>query len=157
MNLSEIKSKLTDVEELKFILPSGQAIPPHFHVTEVGKITKKFIDCGGTVREDNVINFQLWEDVDFDHRLGSKKLLDIIFLSEKMIGLADWEVEVEYQSDTIGKYGLEFEDDKFLLTNKLTDCLAKDKCGIPETKPILKMASLGTIMKNSCTPESGCC
>lgn len=157
MKLSEVKSKLNAIEELKFVLPTGLPIPSHFHITEVGKVTKKFIDCGGTVREENVINFQLWEDGDFDHRLGSQKLLDIITLSEKVIGLEDWEVEVEYQGDTIGKYGLEFTEDQFSLTTKMTDCLAKEKCGIPEAKPKLKMASLGTASESACAPGSGCC
>lgn len=82
IKLSEIKSTLPDWGELQFVLPSGVKVPAHFHITEVGQINKKFIDCGGTVRAEKVINFQLWEDGDFDHRLGAKKLLDIITLSE---------------------------------------------------------------------------
>jgi hypothetical protein len=36
-------------------------VPEHFHVTEVGVVTKDFIDCGGTVRHEKVANFQLWD------------------------------------------------------------------------------------------------
>ena len=73
--------------------------------------------------------------------------MDIIQLSEKVLGIGDLEIEVEHQSATIGKYGLAFENNRFLLTPKSTNCLAKDKCGIPEEK--LKV--------NECTPGGGCC
>ena len=61
MTLSEIKNHLKHLETIAFQLPNGELVPKHFHVTEVGKISKHFIDCGGTVRTENVINFQLWE------------------------------------------------------------------------------------------------
>ncbi len=157
MKLSEIKSKLTDLSQLTFRLPDGSGVPAHFHITEVGQINKRFIDCGGTLREEKGINFQLWEDGDYDHRLGAKKLLDIIQLSERVLGLEDLDVEVEYQSDTIGKYGLDFSEGEFHLTAKMTDCLAKDKCGIPAQKPKLSLAALTVSEAGSCAPGSDCC
>ena len=69
MKLSEVKTILEKLEDVNFSLPNGQMVPIHFHVTEVGIITKKFIDCGGTVREEKVVNFQLWNANDTDHRL----------------------------------------------------------------------------------------
>ena len=156
MKLNEIKSELKGIENLQFILPNGSFIPAHFHITEVGSITRNFIDCGGTVRNETVINFQLWEDAgDTEHRLSAEKLLSIIELSEEKIGLPNTKIEVEYQQDTISKFGLEFENGTFLLTSTETDCLAKDKCGIPAPQKInVSMASLG---ENSCEPGSGCC
>ncbi|WP_179349875.1 DUF6428 family protein [Winogradskyella pacifica] len=156
MKLSEIKSKLKALDTIAFQLPNGTLVPNHFHVTEVGKISKHFIDCGGTVRTENVANFQLWEADDYDHRLHPEKLLNIIELSEKVLHIEDLEIEVEYQGDTIGKYGLDFDGTNFLLTSKLTDCLAKDKCGIPEKKPKLKFSDLQN-EGPSCAPGSGCC
>ncbi|REE25052.1 hypothetical protein DFQ09_103360 [Winogradskyella pacifica] len=156
MKLSEIKSKLKALDTIAFQLPNGTLVPNHFHVTEVGKISKHFIDCGGTVRTENVANFQLWEADDYDHRLHPEKLLNIIELSEKVLEIEDLEIEVEYQGDTIGKYGLDFDGTHFLLTSKLTDCLAKDKCGIPEKKPKLKFSDLQN-EGPSCAPGSGCC
>ena len=156
MTLSEIKSKLKALDTIAFQLPNGTLVPNHFHVTEVGKISKHFIDCGGTVRTENVANFQLWEADDYDHRLHPEKLLNIIELSEKVLEIEDLEIEVEYQGDTIGKYGLDFDGTHFLLTSKLTDCLAKDKCGIPEKKPKLKFSDLQN-EGPSCAPGSGCC
>lgn len=157
MKLSDLKKHLVAVTELNFVLPNGTVVPKHFHVTEVGQVTKHFIDCGGTVRTEKVVNFQLWEAGDFDHRLAPQKLNSIIALSEKVLGVEDAEIEVEYQSDTIGKYGLEFEGKDFLLTSKQTACLASEKCGIPGEKQKLNLVELQRAQKNSCTPGGGCC
>lgn len=155
MKLSEIKQHLQKLKNIAFELPNGSLVPAHFHVTEVGKITKHFIDCGGTARKEEVINFQLWNENDYDHRLHPEKLSHIIELSEKTLGLEDLEIEVEYQSETIGKYGLDFNGTNFLLTTTLTDCLAKDNCGIePKQKPRIRISELGA---QSCDPNSGCC
>lgn len=155
MKLSEIKNILKDLKTIAFQLPNGDLVPNHFHVTEVGKITKHFIDCGGTVRKEEVVNFQLWNANDYDHRLHPEKLVNIITLSEDILGIEGLEIEVEYQAETIGKFGLEFNGTAFLLTNKQTDCLAPDKCGIPEEKQKIKMADIPA--GNSCAPGSGCC
>lgn len=154
MKLSEFKAHLAQLSEIIFILPSGSFVPKHFHVTEVGSVDKTFIDCGGTLRKEQKINFQLWEAADFDHRLAPKKLREIIELAEKQLRLNDTEIEVEYQTETIGKYELDFDGSSFLLVNTLTDCLAKEKCGIPEEKEKLKLINLGA---NQCAPGSGCC
>ena len=87
MKLSEVKFQLDFLEKVEFQLPNGDMIPKHFHVTEVGVITKNFIDCGGVVRNEKVANFQLWEANDFDHSLAPQKLNDIISLSVKTLGM----------------------------------------------------------------------
>ncbi len=157
MKLSEIKKHLETINDVTFQLPDGSMVPIHFHVTEVGQITKHFIDCGGTVRNEKKVNFQLWEANDFDHRLAPQKLLNIISLSENKLGIEDSEIEVEYQSNTIGKYDLGFDGKNFLLLNKQTDCLAKDNCGIPVEKLKLKMSDLSAKADSCCTPGGGCC
>ena len=156
MKLSEIKSKLNQLETIAFQLPNGTLVPNHFHVTEVGKISKHFIDCGGTVRQEEVANFQLWEANDYDHRLHPEKLIHIIELSEKVLNIGDLEIEVEYQGDTIGKYSLDFDGKNFLLTTKQTACLAQDACGIPDSKPKVKLSDIQN-EASCCTPDSGCC
>jgi len=156
MKLSEFKKQLSTVTDLNFVLPNGTKVPQHFHVTEVGQVTKNFIDCGGTVRNEKVVNFQLWEADDFDHRLAPKKLNDIIALSEKVLGLEDAEIEVEYQSDTIGKYGVEFNGKDFTLTSTQTNCLAQDKCGIPPEKLKVNLVDLSN-NQSCCTPGGKCC
>ncbi len=152
MKLSEVKKQLTALDTVKFQLADGTEIPAHFHVTEIGQITKNFIDCGGTIRHEHVVNFQLWTSNDTDHRLFPQKLLNIITLSEKALGIEDQEVEVEYQSDTIGKYSLGFNGTHFILETKKTACLASDSCGITPENNRAESAN-----KSCCTPETGCC
>lgn len=150
MKLSEIKSHLRKLQNIAFELPDGNLVPSHFHVTEVGRISKHFIDCGGTVRAEEVANFQLWDSSDYNHRLHPEKLLNIIELSEKILELGDLEIEVEYQGETINKYGLDFDGWNFVLTTTKTDCLAKEKCGV-------QSANKEPVSQSSCAPGSGCC
>jgi hypothetical protein len=157
MTIAQIKTHLSTLKTIAFQLPNGKLVPNHFHVTEVGKVTKHFIDCGGTLRNEVVANFQLWEENDYDHRLHPEKLIHIINLSDKLLDLGNLEIEVEYQGATIGKYGLDFDGTNFLLTTKQTDCLAKDKCGIPEEKPNVKLSELTKSETSGCTPNSNCC
>ncbi|RFC55678.1 DUF6428 family protein [Brumimicrobium aurantiacum] len=162
MKLSEVKRVLKELKVIAFQLPNGELVPNHFHVTEVGGITKNFIDCGGTVRKEEVINFQLWNANDYDHRLYPDKLLNIIELSEKTLGLQDQEIEVEYQGQTIEKFALDFDGKNFLLTTKQTDCLAPDKCGPDshrdsEEKPKVQLVDLGNNDGGTCSPGGGCC
>ncbi|HSP11508.1 MAG TPA: DUF6428 family protein [Salegentibacter sp.] len=155
MKLSEIKKQLNQLDKIAFQLPNGELVPNHFHVTEIGKITKHFIDCGGTVRKEEVVNFQLWNANDYDHRLHPDKLLHIIELSQNTLGIGDLEIEVEYQGQTIEKFGLDFNGTNFLLITKQTDCLAKDNCGIPAEESVI--AKVEPVSSNCCSPESGCC
>ncbi|TCD11722.1 hypothetical protein EZ449_05550 [Pedobacter frigidisoli] len=155
MKLSEIKRILATVESVNFQLENGQMVPDHFHVTEVGIITKDFIDCGGKLRHEKVANFQLWDANDYEHRLKAEKLLGIISLSEKVLGMDDLDIEVEYQMETIGKYDLGFDGTNFLLLAKQTACLASDACGIEVThkKEMVNLAGEA----NTCKPGGGCC
>ena len=157
MKLSEIKKQLSTATAVNFKLPNGTFVPEHFHVTEVGIINKNFIDCGGTVRSEKIANFQLWNANDTDHRLKPQKLMNIITLSEKVLGMEDMEVEVEYQSETIGKYGLEFDGENFLLISKQTDCLAKDNCGVPTERKKVSLSELQNQKQSCCTPGTKCC
>ncbi|KRD10272.1 hypothetical protein ASE21_11180 [Flavobacterium sp. Root901] len=153
MKLSEIKKILPDLENTVFQLENGTFVPENFHVTEIGTTTKKFIDCGGVIRNESVINFQLWNAEDYEHRLKPTKLLNIIKLSEEKLNIEDLEIEVEYQNETIGRYDLAFNGNHFVLKNKNTACLANTACGIPS----LNLTELNPDEKNSCLPNSGCC
>jgi hypothetical protein len=152
MKISEMKQSLAGLEAINFRLPTGEYLPSHFHVTEVGLVSKHFIDCGGVERKETVANFQLWEAGDYDHRLAPQKLLHILTLSERILGREDLDIEVEYQQATIGKFGLSFDGTDFVLMSKQTACLAQDACGIPDAQsfalPQLPMA---------CAPGGGCC
>ncbi len=167
MKLEQFKNHLKSLTEVTFLKPDGTKIPQHFHITEVGQINKQFIDCGGTVRNENVISMQLWESIDLWHRLEPNKLLSIIDISIEKLGIGNHEIEIEYQFEienslsqntynqtswkTIGKYGIEFDNEVFKLTTTQTECLASDKCGIP---------SFGKVKEkvlSCCSPNSGCC
>jgi len=155
MKLSQVKSALSQLDHISFQLPDGSLVPSHFHVTEVGKITKEFIDCGGTRRREEVVSLQLWDANDYDHRLHPEKLLDIITLSERALSLGDLEIEVEYQGTSIAKYGLDFTNSQFRLTTKYTDCLAREGCGVPAN--VQQMVSLKQSSGGACSPGGGCC
>ena len=155
MKLSELKMALRKAPGLCFVLADGTPVPAHFHVTEVGVNSRKFIDCGGVMREEAFISLQLWYADDLTHRLSSNKLLSIIQLAEKSLMLEDLEVEVEFQMETIGRYHLGYDQDKFLLKPTSTACLAADKCGVPCQKPKIRLSQSGGL--NLCTPGNGCC
>lgn len=157
MTIEEIKTKLASMEELSFILPDGSSVPAHFHITEVGKITKDFIDCGGKRRTEESACFQLWQkEEDDNHRLAPQKLINIIEGSQAQLGLSNLPIVVEYQgANTISSFGLEYDGENFLLTSKMTACLAEDACAVPEPKTMIDL-SLETA-NNACTPGGGCC
>ncbi|MCR5863039.1 DUF6428 family protein [Flavobacterium sp. J372] len=157
MKLSEIKEILPGLTNVAFQLEDGSFVPEHFHVTEVGLITRDFIDCGGTIRNEKVVNFQLWDADDYEHRLKPRKLLNIINLSERKLNIGDYHVEVEYQSATIGKYDLDFNGQHFILKNKMTACLAQESCGVPETNERVSSSEILSNTANSCAPGGGCC
>lgn len=144
MKLSEFKSHLSKLTSILFVKQNRHVIPHHFHITEVGVVTKKFIDCGGSVHENKFINLQLWVADDYNHRLSPASLLNIIDMSQKIIGGEDLEIEVEYQNETIGRYDVAIQGQYFVLNPKHTDCLAPIKCNIPQSK-------------NSCVTGSKCC
>ena len=76
---------------------------------------------------------------------------------EKKISQDDLELEVEYQSETIGKYGLAINGDQLQLLPTQTNCLAQDQCGIPTEKIKMNLSELGTARASCCTPGGGCC
>ena len=153
MKISEMKEALTGLAAVIFRLPDGTPLPAHFHVTEVGLVSKHFVDCGGVERRETVANFQLWEAGDYDHRLAPQKFLHILQLSEKLLGREDLDIEVEYQQATIGKFGLAFNGTDFQLIAKQTACLAQDACGIPAAQSF----ALPQLQMAGCAPGGGCC
>ena len=153
MLLSSFKQNLGAIDTLWFQLSNGSFVPAHFHITEVGNVTRNYIDCGGVQRQENKLNLQLWVASDTDHRLKPNNLLNILQLAEKQLGYSNVEVEIEYQQNTIGRYKLAFDGAVFQLINTQTACLAPDQCGIPQEKPRVRVSAEGL----SCNPNSGCC
>ena len=151
MKINDFKNYLYELENVTFMLPNNEKIPPHFHITEMGIIDKHYIDCGGTIRKEKTANFQIWHANDYEHRIDPKKIIDIIEVAQKAVQMENLDIEVEYQSETIGKYELSFSDDCFQLVPTFTDCLAKDKCGIPS------QTEINESNESCCSPTSGCC
>jgi Family of unknown function (DUF6428) len=122
--------------ELNFALPDGDLVPAHFHVTEVGRVSKDFIDCGGTRRSETSCRLQVWIASDTDHRLDATKLAAILTLAAPLFDADDPPVEVEYEGAVVSQYPVTDADVTprgllFQLGTKHTDCLAKDRCGVP--------------------------
>ncbi|NJC27319.1 DUF6428 family protein [Neolewinella antarctica] len=156
MLLSQLKTWLSDRAEYSIQLPTGEAVPTHFHVTEVGETNKSFIDCGGTPRRERKASLQLWSANDYDHRLHPDKLVKIIDLAQTQLGMGDLEIQVEYQgTHTIEIYGLNTEGNTLHLIGQATDCLAQDACGVPAKKKLVSLNNL--ISAPACTPGGGCC
>jgi hypothetical protein len=156
MKLSEFKSHLEELSTMQFRKENGESVPVHFHITEAGLITRHFMDCGDKVRLDKKINFQIWVYHDIHHRLSPQKLLGIINKSAPLFEDEDLDIEVEYQTDTIGRYGLDFQDGTFILTSMETDCLAKEVCFTPQ-KIKQKLSLKDLTSQTVCTPGTGCC
>ena len=143
MLLSAFKKTLSKLDKLKFQLPNGQLVPSYFHITEVGKVTRNYIDCGGVLRQENKLNLQLWVSSDTEHRLKPDNILNILQLAEKQLGFSDLELEVEYQQTTVGRYKLALNGEVFELVNTQTACLAPNQCGIPQEKPRVLLTASG--------------
>jgi hypothetical protein len=138
MKLTNLKSALRQHpgQGVRFVLPDGNPIPAEFHVTEVGHVVKKFIDCGGTVRIAESCLLQAWVSPnDPDHALTTDKLASILALSAKVLPSDDLDVEVEYGAGSVAQHTVESFASRdgalhVTLGDKHTDCLAKDACGI---------------------------
>ena len=89
--------------------------------------------------------------------IKSSNLLNILNLSKKVLNDDNLDIEVEYQSETIGKYDLDFSDNTFQLIAKQTDCLTKIKCNIPQSKQKLRFSESLVTNQTTCTPGGGCC
>lgn len=143
------------------LLPEGEPVPAHFHVTEVARIQKDFIDCGGTVRHTRYAQLQLLVASDFDHRLSAEKLLGIIGASAPVLGEESLPLVVEHGRDVAVSYpvsSLETLGSALLLRleTPVTACLAPDTCGLQpeEAKPLSFRVPTAS---SSCAPGSGCC
>jgi hypothetical protein len=137
MKLHELKAVLAQHPNatLRFVLPDGMAAPLHSHVTEVARVDKRFIDCGGTHRTESFCRLQVWSAHDVDHRLTAGKLMKIFAKAETVLQAEELDVDIEYEAGFISQFPLErleIHSDAitFQLGVRHTACLAEDKCGI---------------------------
>lgn len=144
---------------VRFQLPNGDFTPAHVHVTEVARIDKRFIDCGGTLRADALCRLQTWFSDDVDHRLIAGKLAKILAKAKSVLLTDDLEVDVEHEVGFITQFPLgsiEVANNEviFLLTERHTACLAMDKCKPPVT-PLSELNPLKFNFQEA--PVKKCC
>jgi hypothetical protein len=152
-------------QTLRIVLPNGEAVAPHFHITEVGHLAKSFMDCGGTRRKTESCLLQTWVHTDVDHRLETSKLAHILRIAGDVLPALDLPVEIEHEADVVSQYPIDSgssDGQTLTLTTALkhTACLAMDLCCAPSpaagtTTPTAQKPRIkaGTC----CTPASGCC
>jgi len=125
-------------EKMHWMLPDKSFIPTHYHITEVGRLQKDFIDCGGTVRSLTSCLLQIWVANDTEHRLETTKLATIMQIAKPLLKSDDLPVEVEYEEDVVSQYPVASAEITpagilFYLGTKHTACLAPEKCGVDGT------------------------
>jgi hypothetical protein len=137
MNVSKLRAVLAAHPEAKmhWMLPDRAFVPEHYHITEVGRVQKDFIDCGGTIRSLASCLLQIWVADDTDHRLQATKLAKIMDVASPVLKGDDLPVEVEYEEGTISQYPVADVEVTpagllFHLGTKHTACLAPEKCGV---------------------------
>ena len=137
MTVKEFRTALADNPGAKmhWMLPDKSFVPTHYHITEVGKVQKDFIDCGGTIRSMTACVLQVWVANDVDHRLETTKLAAIMRVAAPLLQFDDLPMEVEYEQGVISQYpigGMEVTPSGllFYLGTKHTACLAPEKCGV---------------------------
>ncbi len=140
MNLETLQQLLDQHAEKKLVFQfaAGDTLAPHFHITEVGCVTKDFVDCGGTRRSTRSCVLQTLVADDLAHRLTAGKLGGILEKASVLQMAPETPVELEIQRESVSLYaldGLVESDDSetvtFVIQSKQTACLAPDRCGIP--------------------------
>ena len=140
MTVSTLRAALAAAGRLPItvIWPDGEPIEAHFHVTEVGRVQRDFVDCGGKVRQVVTCLLQSWVGDDVDHRITSDKLLKAFVHAEPILRGEDLPVEFEYDACNVEQLKVLSalaEPDRLVIRigKKQTDCLAKELC-VPSTR-----------------------
>ena len=133
----------------RFVLPDGEYIPSHAHVTEVGHVLRNYIDCGGETGREEKVLLQTHVGSDLQHRLRSDQFGKILELGRRVIPDDELEVEVEYDGCIVSQYPIsdarvEGEHLDFQLTRNQTQCRAQEWRG--EAKK-----------ETCCGPVAACC
>jgi len=116
----------------RFVLPDGDYIPAHAHVTEVGHVVRNFIDCGGVTGKEEKVLLQTHVGKDTDHRLRSDRFAKILRLGDRLIPSADLDVDVEYDCCVVAQYPIaevtpDGEHLNLILQRRRTQCRARER------------------------------
>jgi hypothetical protein len=134
---------------LRFVLPNGDSIPPHAHLTEVGHVVKTFIDCGGVTGREEKIVLQTHVGDDTDHQLQADRFAKILELGARVIPDSQLEVDVEYDCCVVSQYpiaSVNAQGDALEVTLRpgRTQCRARERREAESTS-------------SCCNPSSACC
>lgn len=135
MKLKDLKATLALHPDAhpRLLLPDGDEVPAHFHITEVGHVTKRFIDCGGKLHDrKETWLLQTWVADDYDHRLTAGRFAKILQLGDQVLPDDDLDVEVEYDCCVVAQYPIASatftgEHIEIQLGEKHTACLARER------------------------------
>src|SRR3954471_14390815 len=140
MKLSDLRAFLESHPDTfpRFILPDGDHIPAHAHVTEVGHVVKNFIDCGGVRGKSETVLLQTHVGQDVEHRLKSDRRAKILQLGGRVLPHDELEVEVEYDCCVVAQYPVTEvkpagEHLDLILGKRHTQCLAQERRKAAET------------------------
>ncbi|MDZ4815418.1 MAG: DUF6428 family protein [Verrucomicrobiota bacterium] len=155
MKLSSLKTLLAQnsAKNVRFVLPTGTKIPANAHVTDVARIDKRFIDCGGTVRNESYCRLQAWFADDTEHRISGGVLAKVLEKASSVLDSeSDLDVDVEYEAPFISQFPIEdvvveTEEIIFNLGVRHTTCLAQDVC----------LPSFAQEQEEVCGAGSKCC
>jgi len=134
MTLRDLQNalKANPLRFLRFVLPDGDYIPAHAHVTEVGHVVRTFIDCGGLTGKEEKVVLQTHVGNDTDHRLRSDRFAKILRLGNRMIPTANLDVDVEYDCCVVEQYPIakatpEGDHLNLILRRGRTQCRARER------------------------------
>jgi hypothetical protein len=120
-------------------------------VTEIARIDKKFVDCGGTLRTDSSCRLQIYQADDTEHRITAAKFAQILAKGAGVLSSMNLPVEVEAEAPYLSVFPViatRLEEKQVVLSLGMrhTACLAEDVCFPANLQD-----------KSACAPGSGCC
>lgn len=134
MRLTELKQAVQQHPQNfpRFVLPDGDHIPRHAHVTEVGHVVKTYIDCGGETGTEEKVLLQTHVGHDTEHRLRSDRFVRILQLGERVLPDDQLNVEVEHDCYVVAQYPIsevkrEGEHLDIILQRGRTQCRARER------------------------------
>ena len=136
---------------VRFELPTATLLSPHVHVTEVARLDKKFVDCGGTLRTESSCRLQIYQADDTEHRITAAKLAQILAKGAGVLGSTALPVEAEVEAPYLSAFPvvatrLEAKQVVLSFGVRHAACLAEDVC-----------FPANLLNKSACAPGSGCC
>lgn len=154
MKFSDLRAVLGEYPSTspRFVLPDGDQIPAHAHVTEVGHVVKNFIDCGGVTGKSETVLLQVHVGQDVEHRLRSDRFAKILQLGKRVLPHDQLEVEVEYDCCVVAQYPIlevrpAGEHLDVILGQRRTECLAQER----------RKAASASVESCCATPAIACC